>query len=468
MTASRPARRRRLAVWSGLCAAIAAALAVIWTAATGVADARHLAALRAQVDPAWVAPGEELIVARRALEQLAHLEAAPRWRHVWLHTLGRASRDETIAALGMAVENAAQVVAARARGHEWLSQLLQQLEQATTIAQAEQVLTAIMAGAPDRAAPMPVGPIADAQQRANALLDRFADDDARNIAAVAEAQAALDTAGQDAAALRKISANALPRPDRRAPMRQRALDAVRAEAEFLRTRLLAQRVQAFEQEAARAPSAAQAAVQLAALNLDLDLRAGAPAGAGVAAARERIEARIAALRDWEQSRRSLERHLRENNPAAAAQDLAALRAPDAERAHELGQLRAGFPSRAAYSLARGVLDRVQREDWAGARRLIAGLRYDAVAFAVLDSTTHDRVARAEAQLNHSEDRALYEALRHAPSVHLAERYLDAWPARPRRMAAPVLEFRASTRRGVGAPPLPPWLAPPPTDPPMAR
>jgi hypothetical protein len=171
---------------------------------------------------------------------------------------------------------------------------------------------------------------------------------------------------------------------------------------------------------------------------------------GLFAARERIRARAEALQDWERGRAALELRLAQDDPAGAAHALSALKAPDEQRARELGQLRVNFGSRAAYSFARALVQRAQESDWYGARRLIASMQRDPQVLGLLDETARQALARSAQSLSVTQDRMLYEEFRATPRMELAQRYVDGWPLVPRRMAPVVAQYMA-------------WLEQPTTD-----
>lgn len=435
--ASRTVPPRRWWAWIG--AALPCGVAA-WVAFTGVLDARALREVRAAVAPSDAEPGPALESARAALARLTVIREGPLWRHAWLRLTGNAGLAEATGAVHAALERTAALLDAREANRAWLADLTVRLEQAATLGQTDALHQALLAGGPRPEAPLPVGAIADVQRRVDAVGERLQQDDARNAEVLAAAREALADSAAGLGTLQRLARFELPRPDARAPLRTTDGAAVRAEARARRDRILEARIAALEEEAARAPSAAQVAVALVALERDPDLRAAGADLAGLAPAKQRIGARRTALAAWERERRRLEERLDANDPAGAAHALASLSAPDEARARELGALRVGFPGRAAYALARGVVERAERGDWSGARRLLHAARHDPALHAALDATSGGQVARAEAALGPSEDRALYEAFRAARSVALAERYLAGWPVLPRRMAPAVLAY----------------------------
>jgi hypothetical protein len=419
-----------------------AGCAVAWVGVIAAEDARTVRGVRENLAPADADPGTDLAIARSALERLRSLQDGPRWRHLWIHTLGRDAFLGAVREVRDSLARAEQRIAARDENRAWLASIATDAEQATTLERVADLQRTLMRGGPQPGAPLPVGAIADVQRRLDALSARLQEDDAHNVAALEAARGALADPATTLDALHGLAQLDLPRRDARTPARETEAAAVRAAARARRDQMLGARVAALEEEALRSPSAAQASVALVALERDPDIRRAGGTLAAVARARERIAARRDALAAWERGRRRLEERLAAGDPAGAAHALASLTPLDEERAREAGALRVGFPGRAAYALARGVVERAERGDWTGAWRILHAAAHDPALHAVLDSAAIAQAVRAAAALGPSEDRALYEAFRASRSPGLAARYLEGWPARPRRMAPFVRAYGA--------------------------
>ncbi len=427
-------------------AALACTGAVVFALATGISDFLTLRQLRQQVAPERGQLGQELETARSALRTLAALDAAPAWRHVWLRTLGSSSRADTLLAIQAALERAEITTAERVANQAWLAGLNDSLTQASTVPQVLNIRDTLLGGAPHSSAPLPVAAIAQMQQSIQSTLAAFGQEDDRNAAAIQAAQALLERSHANVEDLQRVLDTVLPCPDRQPLVRSTALRSLQDEALQRRTRALLVRVQQREEAARQAASSAQVRVQLTALDTDPDLRRGVPPAVGLTAARERIRARAEALEEWERGRAALEMRLAQDDPAGAAHALSALRAPDEQRARELGELRVNFGSRAAYSFARALVQRAQESDWYGARKLIASMQEDSQVLALLDETARQALTRSVQSLSMTEDRMLYEEFRASPRMELAQRYVDGWPLVPRRMAPVVAQYMAWLER----------------------
>lgn len=422
-------------------AALACAGAVIFVAWTGVQDVVRLRTIRASVQPSALPAGQELQVVRSMLEATQAFDQEPWWQHVWVRTVGGGSRTQTQEALAAALDHAGKLSEGRQSNRVWLAQQRAALEQASTVAAAQEALAAVQRGPPDQQAVLPAQEMEPVVALARQRLQALVAEDQRNAQALDEAAAALADASSNPARLLRVAQGVLPFPDRTPPQRQMAMDALRQEAAARRTALLAKRASDARRAGAAAGTAAEVAKVLQGLESDPDFQASADGVAAYQRTREMLRQRKEALEQWEAGVQRVRTSLEAPDPVGATRAMGALQPPDETLARALGQMRVVFPEKLTNCLAYSVLLHARAGDWSGAHREVAMLLQDPTLRPLLNDAAVRVVRRASILLDQAEDRALYEAFRQTPSRQLAERYLAGWPATARRMAPLVKAYR---------------------------
>lgn len=386
-------RARRLAAW---CAAALAAAAVAVCAVDAARDRADLDAAARMIDDARAAlsrraPGDAIDALRGAGGRLGAFEARPAWRHAWTSVAASAREPALRAALERSVREAAAALDARSAFLARLKQAFERIERSVTLEELDAVDGELEALAADAGADAEaLAPVREASARARAAYER---DVARNREALSALGAALDRATTPAE-LRAVMDAVLPARARGSDAG--VLRAVTGRAAVAHDRMLRERLDAAEREAAGLLDAAQADALAARLERDADLaRPGHPSvGERARDVRGALRARADSLASWE-------------------------------------------------SRLRAAVTAIERADWSAAHAAARDLRANVEAWDRAAPGVAGLVAPAVARVDAAVDRGRYDALLRAPCLRLAREYLDGAPAHPRRMADAVRAWLAA-------------------------
>lgn len=434
-------------------AALSAALLASFLAWGAVRDRSADRNARASLAQAEARRDAGDIDAAAAQVRAAAAEAAPLldgwWAaHAWARTLRAGELADLRARLDDAVAALARSVDARTARIDGLRSLRSEVDYAATLADLDAIESRRAAFGPLLAVDAPEAHRELVRALGTRRADFAADADA-NTHAIRATQARFETAGNDPRALLAVVDAVLPRPAR-ADEAQR-LASLKARASAARSAMLAgDRLREAEGLAALAPSAREARRALSAIDADPDLaRPADEALAGrITAARAAIGRRIDALSAWESSVAALELGLAAGEPGAAARALARLEPCDERTRAVAERLRDSFGARVLESFTAGAIAAADRGDLTALERRADAVRPGSDAWKALGAAEREKAAASIAAIDARVDRALYDEFLRSPSAELAARYLEGWPARVRRMAPWVLEWRA---RAEGAP-----------------
>lgn len=376
----------------------------------------------------------------------AAAEAQPLLDGAWpLHAWSRTVRRQELASLreelAGAVADLERAVVARRGRIESVKAMRADVDYASTMADLDSIDARRLREGPLLETDAPA---AAAELRA-ALVSRraaFAEDVARNLEAVSGAEGALSEAGSDPRRLLAVLDAVLPRPARGDEAER--LGAVRSRAAAARSAVLAEeRLRDAEGRAAVAPTAREVREALGRIDRDPDLArpADAALAARIAASRASIGRRAAALDAWEAGVAAVEGALAAGEAGAAAIAIARLVPCDDRTRTRAGSMRASIGTRLLDSFTVGAIAAADRGDLCALERLADGMRPPSAAWQFLADAERSRARTTVAAIDARVDRALYDEFARNPSAELADRYLDGWPLRERRMAAHVEEWR---------------------------